>query len=81
MTYVAHDVSRLAKYRSGHEEMIRGVRFTFNFVTFYQLLEVAGGIERVSDMGSIYDELVHRRISRLPDSYSLKKRYLEIIAR
>lgn len=80
VTYVAHDVSRLVKYRSGHEEMICGVQFTFNFVTFDQLLEVAGGIERVSGMRTVYDELVHRRISRLPDSYSLKKRYLEVIA-
>lgn len=80
VTYVAHDVSRLTKYRNGCEETIRGIHFTFDFVTFCELLETAGGIERVSEMERIYDELVHKRISRLPDSYSLKKRYLEIIS-
>lgn len=80
VTYVAHDVSRLTKYRNGCEETIRGIHFTFDFVTFCELLEAAGGIERVSEMERIYDELVHKRISRLPDSYSLKKRYLEIIS-
>lgn len=81
ITYVAHDVSRLLKYSDGYKETIHDIPFTFYFVTFEQLLEKAGGIEQVSRMAQLYHELVHKRISRLPDPYSLKRRYLEIISR
>ena len=81
VTFVAHDISRLVRYKNGHTETISGIPFTFRFITFEQLVEEAGGIEAVTSQIQWFDELVHRRISRLPDAYALKKRYCEIIAR
>lgn len=79
VAYVAHDISRLNRFRDGHTEEIGGVSFTFRFMTFYDLLEEAGGINSVSGQTELFDDLVHRRISRLPDSYSLKRRYEGIL--
>ncbi len=79
IVYVAHDTSRLDAYKDGHEETIGGVPFTFRFITFKQLVEEAGGIERVSGKVELFDRLIHSRISRLPDAYTLKKKYEEII--
>ena len=73
--YVAHDISRLSRFRDGHIETIGGISFTFRFMTFYGLLEEAGGIDFVSRRTELFDQLVHCRISRLPDTYSLKERY------
>lgn len=81
VVYVAHDVSRLNRYRDGHAEEICGVPFTFRFTTFGELVEEAGGIDAVSRQVALFDELVHERISRLPDAYSLKRRYCELIGR
>ena len=44
-------------------------------MTFYDLLEEAGGIDSVAMQAELFDELVHHRISRLPDAYPLKERY------
>ena len=79
IVYVAHDVSRLSRYRNGYKEDIGGVSFTFRFITFFDLLEEAGGIEVVCGRDNLFTDLVHKRISRLPDAYSLKRRYQEII--
>ncbi|OFK22804.1 hypothetical protein [Olsenella sp. HMSC062G07] len=81
VAYVAHDVSRLIRFKDGHAEEIGSIPFTFRFMTFYDLLEEAGGIDYVSEQTDLFDELVHHRISRLPDSYSLKQRYLKIISK
>ena len=75
--YVAHDVSRLMKYREGYSTSIEGVSFTFRFITFGQLLDEAGGIDAVAKHTDLFDDLIHQRISRLPDAYALKKRYCE----
>lgn len=79
--YVAHDISRLNHFKDGHVKEIGDIPFTFRFVTFHKLLEAAGGIDYVSEQTELFDELVHRRISRLPDAYSLKKRYTRILER
>ncbi|WP_248921976.1 hypothetical protein [Olsenella intestinalis] len=75
VAYVAHDISRLSRFKDGHAETIGDIPFTFRFMTFYDLLEEAGGIDSVSMQTELFDELVHHRISRLPDAYSLKERY------
>lgn len=77
IVYVAHDVSRLMKYRDGYSTSIEGVSFTFRFITFGQLLDEAGGIDAVAKHTGLFDDLIHQRISRLPDAYALKKRYCE----
>ena len=77
--YVAHDVSRLSRFKNGHQEKIADIPFTFRFITFVELLQEAGGIDAVASQIERFDELVHGRISRLPDSYPLKKRYQEVI--
>lgn len=76
--YVAHDISRLIGFHDGHTEVIEGVSFKFRFLTYFDLLNVAGGINVVAENLLVFDELVHRRISRLPNSYTLKRRYQEI---
>lgn len=78
VTYVAHDVSRLVKFHSGYSERIEGIFFTFRFITFYDLVRLAGGMETAQNHLQDYKDLVHARISRLPDAYPLKSRYLEI---
>lgn len=80
ITYVAHDVSRLSRYSSGYTTNIEGVEFTFRFITFFELLDEVGGLGLVSDKTELFDELIHSRISRLPDSYSLKQRYKELLS-
>ena len=79
IVYVAHDTSRLENYKDGHRETIGGVPFTFRFITFKQLVEEAGGIDSVAEKTELFDELIHSRISRLPDAYTLKKKYVEIV--
>ena len=78
VTYVAHDVSRLEKFRNGHLENIEGVPFTFRFITFNDLVQEAGGISAAQGHLQEYEELVHERISKLPDVYPLKAHYREI---
>lgn len=78
IVYVAHDVSRLDKYQDGYSITIDGVPFTFRFVTFGQLLDEAGGMDAVAQRADLFDELIHKRISRLPDAYALKRRYCEV---
>lgn len=80
VAYVAHDISRLSRFKDGHFEEIDGIPFTFRFMTFFDLLEEAGGIDYVSEQMELFDEFVHCRISRLPDSYSLKQQYQAILA-
>ena len=75
VAYVAHDISRLNRFKDGHTEIIGGIPFSFRFMSFYDLLGEAGGIDYVSEQTVLFDELVHHRISRLPDAYSLKKKY------
>lgn len=77
VTYVAHDTSRLTDFRDGYTEKIEGVLFEFRFLTYFDLLDAAGGIDAVAGDLSGFDELIHHRISRLPDSYTLKRRYQE----
>ena len=48
-------------------------------MTFHDLLEKAGGIDHVSKQAELFEDLVHRRISRLPDTYSLKRRYSHML--
>lgn len=79
VTYVAHDVSRLRCFYNGYAEEIEGVPFEFRFMTYFDLLDVAGGIETVSNRRVEFDDLIHLRISRLPDVYPLKQRYQEIV--
>lgn len=79
IVYVAHDISRLSQFKDGFAEEIGGIPFTFRFMTFYDLLAEAGGIDSVTWQTGLFDELVHSRISRLPDAYSLKKRYVRIL--
>lgn len=79
IVYVAHDVSRLDTYKDGHREMIHGVPFTFRFITFKQLVEESGGMAYVTSRTDLFDELIHQRISRLPDVYTLKKKYRAIL--
>lgn len=78
ITYVAHDVSRLVDFHDGYAEEIEGIAFEFRFMTYFDLLDAAGGINAVVGNLSSFDELVHHRISRLPDAYTLKRRYQEI---
>lgn len=77
--YVAHDTSRLSKYKDGYAVEVEGVPFTFRFLTFNGLIEEAGGIDNVSQKVDLFQEIVHKRISRLPDTYSLKQRYKELL--
>lgn len=79
VAYVAHDISRLIRFEDGHTEAIGGIPFTFRFMTFHDLLEKAGGIDHVSKQAELFEDLVHRRISRLPDTYSLKRRYSHML--
>ena len=79
IVYVAHDTSRLEGYKDGHRETIGEVPFTFRFITFKQLVEEAGGIYNVAVKTELFDELIHSRISRLPDAYTLKRKYVEIV--
>jgi hypothetical protein len=78
IVYVAHDISRLEQFGNGYSRVISGIPFTFRFMTFYDLLDEAGGIDFVSKQTELFDELVHCRISKLPDGYTLKERYCEI---
>lgn len=73
--YIAHNTKRLSKYGDSHEEIVGGIPFTFRFETFDALLDMAGGITKVSKEKMLYNELIHKRISRLPDAYALKQRY------
>lgn len=79
IVYVAHDTSRLKNYKDGHQETIGETPFTFRFITFEQLVEEAGGIASIIEKTELFDRLIHSRISRLPDTYTLKKKYKEII--
>lgn len=76
---MAHDTSRLESYKDRYEETIGKVLFTFQFITFKQLVEEADGIDNVVEKSELFGELTHSRISRLPDVYTLKKKYVEII--
>lgn len=78
VTYVAHDISRLVEFRDGHTEEIEDIPFEFRFLTFSDLLNAAGGIDAAAGDLSDFDELIHRRILKLPDSSTLKRRYQEI---
>ena len=78
VTYVAHDISRLVKFNDNHVEEIEGVPFRFRFITYSDLLDIAGGFDMVTKKMTDFNELVHYRISRLPDAYPLKIRYQEI---
>ncbi len=79
ITYVAHDISRLSCFKNGHSEDICGIPFTFRFITFHDLLNEAGGLDVTAMQTELFDELVHHRISRLPDAYSLKRRYAAML--
>lgn len=78
IVYVAHNISRLKNFASGHSETIDGVHISFTFITFEDLLDQCGGASSVSKKIDVFTELVHERISRLPDTYSLKQRYIDI---
>lgn len=78
ITYIAHDISRLVGFHDGYVEEIEGVSFEFRFMTYFDLLAVAGGIDVVAENLSGFDELIHSRISRLPNMYTLKRRYQDI---
>lgn len=80
IVYVAHDTSRISQYKSGHIEEIGDIPFVFRFITFHDLLDEAGGIDTVCKQADLFADLVHNRISRLPDAYSLKRRYQSIVA-
>ena len=77
VTYVAHDVSRLVDFHDGYAEEIEDVPFEFRFMTYFDLLE-AEGLEAAAANLESFNELIHHRISRLPDAYALKRRYQEI---
>lgn len=77
--YVAHDITRLNRFKCGHSESIGGIPFSLRFSTFYDLLDEAGGIDIVASRTDLFDELVHRRITKLPDAYSLKRRYADLL--
>ena len=47
-------------------------------MTYFDLLNAAGGIDVVIGDLTDFNELIHQRISRLPDAYTLKQRYQEI---
>lgn len=79
IVYVAHDTSRLSRYSNGYSIEVDGVPFTFRFLTFKDLIEETGGMDAVCAKVSLFEETIHKRISRLPDSYPLKNRYIEII--
>ena len=79
IVYVAHNTARLGRFENGHIEEINGITFRYRFITFCDLLEEAGGIDYVVGQTELFDELVHRRISRLPDAYSLKRQYRHIL--
>ena len=34
---------------------------------------------RFAERTELFDELIHGRISRFPDAYTLKKRYVEVV--
>lgn len=76
--YVAHDVSRLIDFHDGCTKEIEGIPFEFRFMTYVDLLNAAGGIDVVIGNLADFNELIHQRISRLPDAYTLKRRYQEI---
>ena len=78
VTYVAHDVSRLIDFHDGCTKEIEGIPFEFRFMTYVDLLNAAGGIDVVIGNLADFNELIHQRISRLPDAYTLKRRYQEI---
>lgn len=80
IVYVAHDTSRLEHYQDGHREDISGIPFEFRFITFKQLVEEAGGMDAVCEQTELFEELIHNRISRLPDAYALKRKYIEYIS-
>lgn len=80
IVYVAHDISRLSHYKNGHTEKIDDIPFVFRFITFHDLVNEAGGIGAVCERTDLFSELIHSRISRLPDTHLLKKRYQSIIA-
>jgi len=77
--YVAHDVSRVSMYYNGYQTIIEEVPFTFRFLSFEDLVSEAGGLEGVCERADLFEATVHNRISRLPDAYSLKQRYCEIV--
>ena len=78
VTYVAHDVSRLIDFHDGCTKEIEGIPFEFRFMTYVDLLNAAGGIDVVIGNLADFNELIHQRILRLPDAYTLKRRYQEI---
>lgn len=78
IVYVAHDVSRLTKFQNGYSICLEGVRFVFRFVTFWQLLDEVGGMDAAVQQVELFSERIHWRISRLPDTYTLKQRYCEL---
>ncbi|WP_322354117.1 hypothetical protein [Paratractidigestivibacter sp.] len=80
IVYVAHDTSRLERYKNGHQEMIDDIPFEFRFITFKQLVDEAGGMDDVCEQTELYDRLIHSRISRLPDAYMLKRKYIQYIS-
>lgn len=78
VTYIAHDVSRLIDFHDGCTKVIEGIPFEFRFMTYVDLLDTAGGMDAVIGNLTDFNELIHQRISRLPDAYTLKRRYQEI---
>ena len=78
VTYVAHDVSRLVGFFDGCTKQIEDIPFEFRFMTYVDLLDAAGGIDTVAGKLTDFEELIHHRISRLPDVYTLKQSYQEI---
>lgn len=79
IVYVAHDISRMSRFHSGYQMVIEEVPFTFRFLSFEDLVPEAGGLESVCERVDLFEATVHNRISRLPDAYSLKQRYCEIV--
>lgn len=80
ITYVAHQISRLGdKFANGCELTIKGVHFRFDFITFSDLLDRAGGIERVSKQIDNFNLCIHKRLSSLPDIHKDKKQYCRLI--
>lgn len=78
VTYVVHDVSRLVGFFDGCTKQIEDIPFEFRFMTYVDLLDAAGVIDAVAGKLTDFEELIHHRISRLPDAYTLKQRYREI---
>ena len=79
VNYVAHDISRLSKYQGGYQIGIEDVPFEFRFLTFEELVDAAGGLGSVCERTELFEMTIHSRISKLPDAYSLKQRYCEIL--